>query len=1587
MADGETIISIRERLLKERNALLDLSTRNRLLNTPLRVRNNRAIEIVDEKSTEVFRLLDEGKALTFLPGIQLSDEDKAELEADDFETGGIPQPDDEGTDERGHALRHVDLKLQTRLTSEGLQKRLFDVWYDAHTLEEEQGVNILYLAIGLLRWFDSPTSDIARHAPLVLLPVQLERSSAAERFKLKNRQEPPSPNLTLQAKLKAEFGLTLEDFQDEDALELESYFKKAAETVAKQDRWEVLPDAMVLGFFSFAKFLMYRDLDPDLWPIESAIDNHSLITALLRDGFPESEPLVVGDTDPIDGIITPLALNHVVDADSSQAVAIAEAAGGRTLVVKGPPGTGKSQTITNIIAAAVAQGKKVLFVAEKMAALEVVHRRLRQVGLGPLALELHSNKANKRSILEELKRTKEATLRPVRGDSSIVEQLGRSREELNDFAGRLHTPLQPCGLTPREIIGRLVHHSGRDVGISDYTLDGASDWKPTDVDERRQRVSEIVSRLVPLGSPGGHPWYGVGCGPLDPDEVRTITRKAQAARDALSEARAAVAAAAELIPEPPSTIRDLHDAVAVMSAAVALPDQADRAALVHPAWAGNVVGLERLVERGEARAAAMAAVGDSVFAPIWPADLGPIRTAVVTKGAKLLRFLDGDYKSKIALLRSYVSAPLPKSVVDRLALIDRVIEAQQARAAFDETKDLGTAFGARWQEAESNWENLHAQTTWAKERALTGPALARLAAASDMRAIARTSADASRALSTFQAQFGELTQKLAVDVRRSLSSASLADASLATVDDRLAAWLNDPESLTRFIAFAARARDAASVGLGALMEAIYDGALDAKTLSLAFERAYADVLKAALFSAWPELKAFDGQTLDHMVAEFRRLDRARIEFAKEHIVARHAEERPKGLAGVGPLGVLNAELAKKRRFLPIRQLLERAGPAIQQLKPVFMMSPLSVAQYLKPGGLTFDLMVMDEASQIEPVDALGAIARAGQIVVVGDERQLPPTAFFKKLTGDADEEDEDDGVTIQAKDAESILDLCLAKGAPHRMLNWHYRSKHQSLIAVSNKEFYENKLFIVPSPYDAIAGMGLKFHLLSDAPYERGATRTNPIEARKVAEAVMQHARQTPELSLGVATFSVAQRQVVLKELELLRRDNPDLEDFFSRTAAEPFFVKNLENIQGDERDVVFISVGYGKTEQGYLAHNFGPLSGEGGERRLNVLISRAKLRCDVFCNFTGADIDPERSRARGVMALKMFLTFAETGKFGLGEETGLDHDSEFEAQVAERLNALGYDVKAQIGASGFRVDLAVSDPEKPGRFVLGIECDGAQYHSSRSARDRDRLRQQVLEAHGWIIHRIWSADWYLRPNEELRKIEAAIAAARGEWRERDEQGFSRSQAVPLSFEAYQEGDVDVISAHVGDPPASPTYPLYKEAQFPVNRATEPHEAPLAEMAAYVAKVVEVEGPIHLDEIATRIRTLWGLQKAGSRIRAAVARAADIASARGIILGGPFYTLPDQPILVRNRAFVSSSSLRRPEVIPPAEIEAAAIAIVDENYGAGRDELIQAIARAFGFASTSAQLRSVIERRIDHMAGTGGLQLREGLFVRPSNGG
>ncbi|MGY3450093.1 very-short-patch-repair endonuclease [Bradyrhizobium sp. USDA 4353] len=1580
--------SVRDRLLADRRALLDLGTRNRLVHIPLKTKTTRTIDIVGARSATLFEQLGEGKRFTFLPAKPeaiAETSDSASAPTLPLPPPAPPAANDKSADhEADKPSRSPDTRLQTRLSSEPLQKRLLDIWYDARTLEEEQGVNILYLAFGLLKWFEDDKSNTERFAPLVLLPVRLERSSAAERFHLVSRSEPPSPNLSLQAKLNEEFGLRIEDFGDEDDVDIAAYLAGIAETVATKKRWEVKADAIVLGFFSFSKFLMYRDLDPETWPSDGALDRHPLITALLQNGFEASEP-IVADNGKIDPVIQPIAMNHVVDADSSQAVVIEEVVRGRDLVVKGPPGTGKSQTITNIIASAAAEGKTVLFVAEKMAALDVVHRRLKAVGLGSLALELHSNKANKRVLLEELKRCKSAGVPAPRGEATLVQRLADSRDSLNQHANMMHQPHQPSELTPFRLLGHLVRcgDSSRQPALP---LQDAPSWTPLELERRRELIAELAERIAADGAPHQHPWRGVGRDALDPVEMAELRRSLEDLASVLARVTAGATRIGSLLAlASPATLADVTAALAFAEAAAAMPD-CDKTAFCESVWS-RPQEIADIVDKGLRYAKLKTAFEQAFVDSAWDASMVDCRKVIAEKGGSWLRLLSARYRGQMALLASYLKVPMPKALDQRLLLIDGLIAAQAARKSFDDVVSAGrAAFGTAWQKEQSDWDALAKLTAWWSEfpkpfaTDATRQHLAQLTlSAEDRQAIDQLKSD----LTSLRSGLQRLIDFLQLEPSR-ITLDPGDQLRLDALSQTLSEWRSSTERLTRWIAFMERVRLARANGLTALVDRALDGSLPGDALEQTFDNSYYDAMRGVIFAQNPQLKRFDGESHDRLVDGFRKLDIERMQLARDQIAYEHAAALPRNAGGIGPLGVLNGELAKKRNHLPIRQLLERAGPVIQQIKPIFLMSPLSVAQFLKPGAIAFDLLVVDEASQIEPVDALGAVARCRQMVVVGDERQLPPTRFFAKLTGNDDEDaDDEDQPTFQVKDAESILDLCLAKGLSHRMLNWHYRSKHQSLIAVSNKQFYDNRLFIVPSPYDAVAGMGLKFNYNPDAHYERGSSRTNPGEARIVAEAVMRHAKEMPERSLGVATFSVAQRQAIQDQLEIMRKESPETEEFFSRGTSEPFFVKNLENIQGDERDVIFISIGYGRTKEGFVSMSFGPLNSDGGERRLNVLISRAKLRCEVFSSITGDDIDLSRAKGHGIAALKTFLTFAQTGQLGIAQETGRDPDSVFEEQVAAKLRALGHDVKTQIGTAGFFVDLAIVDPDKPGRFLLGIECDGAQYHASRSARDRDRLRQNVLEAHGWVLHRIWSTDWFLRPKEETEKVLRAIEAAKAHWREIDEGVTETQSAPPADPQVATPESAEARPAEVAA--QTPTAAPYEEVKLRVRREVEPHETSLTNMMRHVVEIVAVEGPVHESEIIVRIRSAWGLARAGNRIRDAVRAALNAAAAKGQIAGGPFYVVPGQTIVVRNREDVQSTTLRKPEMLPPEEIKAAILQVVEQNFGAEEDQLLQAVARLFGFGSTSAQLREAVQSGLRDLLDASLLRRDGELLTKPES--
>jgi transcription elongation GreA/GreB family factor len=560
---------------------------------------------------------------------------------------------------------------------------------------------------------------------------------------------------------------------------------------------------------------------------------------------------------------------------------------------------------------------------------------------------------------------------------------------------------------------------------------------------------------------------------------------------------------------------------------------------------------------------------------------------------------------------------------------------------------------------------------------------------------------------------------------------------------------------------------ALSEGLKDFVEAMESGKIDAQVIAKAFELASFESIGRTIYQSHPELANFDGDAHSLVREGFRSLDVEIVSIAGKDFAAQISRNTrvPEGYRGTTAgdfteMQLLRREINKQRRHIPIRQLLKRAGRALQELKPCFMMGPLSVAQYLEQGALEFDLVVMDEASQLRPEEALGAIARGAQLVVVGDPKQLPPTNFFDRMVDSTDEDDED--ASAATTGMESILDICQQLFTPVRSLRWHYRSQHESLIAFSNHHFYKN-LVVFPSPYANSGRLGVKYRYVRNGVYQ---DRQNLPEAQRVVDAVLQHMLKHPEESLGVVTLNQTQRELIEELLDKKLKFFDEGAEFIDKWASAgwPFFVKNLENVQGDERDVIFISTTFGKAAgTDKVRQNFGPISRAAGWRRLNVLFTRSKRRIELFTSMVAEDIIVDEKSPLGTRALRDYLDFAKRGVLVTTDAGVREPDSDFEISVANVITSLGYEVKPQLGVAGYFIDIAVRNPDRPGEFLAAIECDGATYHSGISVRDRDRIRQDILESLGWKrrIYRIWSTDWFHNPREATQRLRAFLEERR----------------------------------------------------------------------------------------------------------------------------------------------------------------------------------------------------------------------------------
>ena len=1546
-----------------RRRLVETGTRNRLVHVNRTTKRSNTLTVINERADDIFGILKtDSRKMKFAATKSEEEDEPDELQ---FPPGHSDQEFDEN--------RYTDQFLETPLTPDGLQKRLLKLARDARTAEEEQGVNILYLAIGFLRWFESRDSGIQRESPLVLLPVELVRNERTSTYDVRCRDDDIVTNLPLQERLRTDFGIELPELDDSEDWTPASYFRLVGEATSGHPTWTIDEDGMQLGFFSFSKLLMLRDLDPENWP-EDALMHSDLVQKLLEDGFAH-EPSLFDENSKLDEVLDPVDVLHVVDTDASQAKVIEEVRSERNLVVQGPPGTGKSQTITNILATAAYDGKTVLFVAEKMAALQVVYKRMVDIGLGDLCLELHSKSANKKAFLQELAKTL-SNGRATPGTTSDHKPLTETRDALNRVVELLHATVPNHDYSPYEVISSTIGFIGRNVSPPRFANETLADLSKVDVGRIATDVDEFAQALAKVGNKTDHPFFGVENLELQPIDIQRLEAETgqavEALRDLLSTSQDVLATIGLEQSTSFTSFRGVDELIALLRHAQNVPVSTSEFLKILIEQKGDH-RFQEAVAAGATWLDVKSDLSRNFTDVAWEYHVGTIRANLAKGAGSFFSRLFGRYRSASSELSTILNRAVPKTPMERLTLVDRLLDGQSKLKAYRDDEDyLKNRLGEVWRGDRTDFTGLDASAAWFARALELAPDLddqGVIQLLSQFKTEPALANELSRRLGTANKVTKKPVQRLAIALTD--DGPEFEDYSLSLLIERLSRigtekhryreWVRLHECRTRLF----------DDQVDELIHLLEDRDIDPDLAVDEFLYATAEARWGRSRSELPELNRLAGLDRHEMVESFKELDRSRITNAQTEIRSRHLAQLPQGASG--EMGFLRGEIAKKRRHRSIRRAMSAAGSMVQRIKPVFMMSPISVAQFLPPGKLEFDLLVIDEASQVRPEEALGAVARAKQIVVVGDQKQLPPTSFFDRLADDAegsdDEEDDDDVQSARVEEMESILSLCEARGLMPGMLEYHYRSRDPSLITVSNKEFYDDRLILPPSPFKSDDRFGLKFKRVPGVYSSRsrggGRPGTNRLEAEAVVRELTDHAKTHPDYSIGVVTFSKAQADMMTEVLELARRQDSVLNEFLKEGQHEDVFVKNIENVQGDERDIILIGVGYGPHEpNGRLASmNFGPINSDGGERRLNVLFTRARIRCEVFASFDPGEIDLSRTKKNGPRVLKRFLEFAKSGNLNEKLVTGEDADSPFEEDVASVVASMGYEVDLQVGSAGFKIDLGVRHPERPGQYILAVECDGATYHSAIWARERDRQRQEILEGFGWRFHRIWSTDWFHNRAMEIERLRSALKTAVGN---ADQSGSIKG--ANLNRPTQPDSD-QIQSSEQPIELETPTLsaPAYRRSSFAIQSSLEPHEVSVQQLASFVTLIVNDEGPIHTDEVARRLAGGFGKARKGSRIQSAIEQALQYAARSDQLMGagGFWYTAhQEREVPIRDRS-EETPPTTKPEYLSNMEIHAAAELIRNECGHIDTEELVRSISRLLGYKRAGQEFQSRVKSVLD----------------------
>ena len=1507
------------KLNKWADLLLDTGKRNNLIN--FKDTKNSTVEVVCPDFDTLFLRAEHSAVFEVYDAFSEEEEDMEELELEtEDSTSGKYISRKDYMDAYAKRIKKNNQVLLYNAYNNPV-KALSNIGKKAKSALEETGVNIAYMTFGFINWTDDKTPGVTLHAPILLAPISIENESALFPHYIKMTDSELVVNPTFSFKLKNDYGMELPEYDDECVSE---YLEKV-EALVSRLKWTVTKECKI-GAFSFLKINMHVDLKENAGKI---LKNPG-VRALLGEADLQYE-----DTREDKKEKTPL--HNVVDADSSQSEAIELARRGKSFVLQGPPGTGKSQTITNIIAECLEEGKKVLFVSEKLAALNVVYDKLKRAGLDEFCLELHSHKANKKDVIDELCRTLKAQKSAVSGRAQKeIDAKLRAEGELDEYVEELHKV--------RPVINKTLYNMYEEVSLVrgvpevDFVIGDIRSKGEDYIEEAEATLSSYVGYIPSVGyNYRKNPFYGFSREDSSYEFVGEFRKNLEGCVAFCAE----IKELNDVISKKYSiTAKNAQDAYAIrefldlISASVFITP-----ALLNP---NNLSSAVEVIKEMKTLALDILNKKKAIDA-IFEEEIYEIDAeAGYRKLTKLYdnffkRLFSSEYRRIVTELRVAKRDGKREDYRTYASLFHTVSTYQRSvQRFFSLEKKIKDKIGSAYSGVETDFNRLLDELAALSELQSRRIELGTLPKLSEKNFVL-----AKEELSGLCESFGERFDRLSECEEWVLSVfnpelVNLRKLELERLENKYTGCLENLDSLDNWCEFAKLLASLSSLDLKTYVDFVISRRIATENILPTYKKEFYVQWIDSVLREIPSLMRFSRIPHDETVKLFKEKDELNFEINKAKIKAKLSANRPSldMIAQGSAISVLLREGEKKRKQKGIRLLLEEIGDLAQTLKPCFLMSPLSVSTFLS-ANMNFDVVIFDEASQIFPQDAIGAIYRGRQLIVVGDSKQMPPSNFFNTST--TLEEDEEDDLT----DFESILDIC-STSLMQKRLKWHYRSRFEQLISFSNKNFYDNDLVTFPSSKKDTVGVGVDYYYV-DGVFDR-KTKTNRIEAEKIVDLVFENIEKYPERSIGVVAFSASQQNLIDKLITRRRQKDKTKEEFFKSDREEPFFVKNLETVQGDERDTIIFSVAYAKDIDGRFILNFGPVNREGGERRLNVAVTRAKYNVQLVSSMHYTDIDLSRTQSVGARLLREYLDYAENGEVALmrsaGDNVFSKRDSELVDEIAEFLRCNGYEVDTHLGSSALKIDVAVKHPSSEEDYLLAVECDGETYRNSRVARDRDRLRAEILERMGWKYYRVWSTDWFRNKRvEKERLLEALKNAAKGV----SPKGKKDTRGAELSFEEEA-----------------------KEQRFEFPKYNMADERELARKYNYsksnvIRAIIEKESPISEEWLLRRVAFLFGREKVTSLVRDEFNYLVRGGFGCNVIRRDGFLYIESMPPSMLRVPPPNAANQREVKYIHPEELALGMREILRQNVTVSKSGLFRLLAAQLGYARIGDAMQEHLE--------------------------